>query len=421
MSDWQHARLGEHIELDTGFPFKSARYTEASDDIRLLRGDNIAQGDLRWNGVKRWPSDEASAHSRFEMQLDDIVLAMDRPWIDAGLKYAAIREKDMPCLLVQRVARMRAKQTLHQVFLRYIIGSQAFTDHVKSIITGVNVPHISGRDISSYEFQLPPMDIQQRIAGILSAYDDLIEVNQRRIAILEDMARRLFDEWFVRFRYPGHDAVPLVETELGQAPQGWKPGVFHDCISINPETLSPKNAPKSINYIDISSVSVGSVDSINVVDFAEAPDRARRIVRDGDIIWSTVRPNRRSHALVLDVASNTIASTGFAIVRATGGDWAWAYETTRTDAFVGFLVGRARGSAYPAVVGSDFEDAPILIPPEGIRSQFQECAGPSYKLAGNLRSQNARLRAARDLLLPKLISGEIDVGRAERDLAQAAE
>lgn len=273
----------------------------------------------------------------------------------------------------------------------------------------------------TYEFRLPSPEIQRSVADMLFAYDDLIEVNQRRIAILEDMARRLFDEWFVRFRYPGHEAVPLVETELGKVPEGWTPGTFRECVDVNPETLSPRKAPAQIHYIDIASVSVGRVDAVTKMKFSEAPGRARRVIRDGDVIWSTVRPNRRSHALLLDVASDTVASTGFAALRSRNSDWAWVYEATRTDAFVGFLIGRARGSAYPAVVGADFEDAPLIVPPLDLRSKFQTQAGPMHELASTLHRQNSKLRAARDLLLPKLISGEIDVSAPEETFAEAAE
>ncbi|MGH9582368.1 MAG: restriction endonuclease subunit S, partial [Bryobacteraceae bacterium] len=140
---------------------------------------------------------------------------MDRPWIDAGLKWAWFRERDGKTLLVQRVARMRGINGLHTDYLRYLIGSPAFTNHVLSIITGVNVPHISARDIRAFKFDLPPSEIQICVVRLLSAYDDLIEVNTRRIAILEEMARRLFDEWFINCRGPGNDRKKLAQTIPG--------------------------------------------------------------------------------------------------------------------------------------------------------------------------------------------------------------
>ncbi len=123
---------------------------------------------------------------------------------------------------------------------------------------------------------------------------------------------------------------------------------------------------------------------------------------------------------MLHVEPDTVASTGFAVLRAKGGDWAWVYETTHTDAFVGYLEGRATGAAYPAVTGVVFEEAPILVPPADLRMRFQAAAGPIHSLKALLGEQNTRLRAARDLLLPKLISGEIDLRTAEADVEAAA-
>lgn len=104
--EWKMVSLGNCIELDTGFPFKSADYTDSEDAVRLLRGDNIGQGSLRWDGVKRWARKEGDGLGVYELRQNDLVLAMDRPWIAAGLKFAKVRTPDLPALLVQRVARL---------------------------------------------------------------------------------------------------------------------------------------------------------------------------------------------------------------------------------------------------------------------------------------------------------------------------
>ncbi len=387
--------------------------------IFLGIGNITDDGHLDLSAVKHIaPSDFPKWTKRVTPRGGDIVFTYE-----ATLnRYAIIPDQFDGCL-GRRLALIRPDPSkIDTRFLHYSFFSSDWRETIeRNRLSGATVDRIPLSKFPAFPIDVPELPVQRRIAGILSAYDDLIEVNQRRIAILEEMARRLFDEWFTRFRYPGHEAVPLVETELGSVPKGWRVGVFAQCVTVNPETLSPKKAPNRINYIDISSVSVGRVDDITMVDFADAPGRARRVVRDGDIIWSTVRPNRRSHALLLGLEPDTIASTGFAVLRARTEEWAWAYEMSRTDAFVGFLIGRARGAAYPAVVGSDFEEVPTLIPPPELRADFQRRAGPMYESKAALEAQNARLRAARDLLLPKLISGEIDVGRAEEALARAAE
>ena len=101
---WKTIPLADAVTLITGFPFKSKNYSTKKDDILLLRGDNIIQGKLRWNNAKHWPKEEAEQYSKYLLSDEDVVLAMDRPWIEAGLKYASISKNDLPCLLVQRVS-----------------------------------------------------------------------------------------------------------------------------------------------------------------------------------------------------------------------------------------------------------------------------------------------------------------------------
>ena len=133
MTERLRIHIGDYVDLLTGFPFKSAEYSTDDSGVRLLRGDNIAQGALRWDSAKRWPEQFTSDYSLYRLRQGDVVLAMDRPWIEAGLKYAAVGRGDLPCLLVQRVARLRALPGLDQAFLRYVIGSKAFTDHVLAV------------------------------------------------------------------------------------------------------------------------------------------------------------------------------------------------------------------------------------------------------------------------------------------------
>src|SRR5438132_6774103 len=120
VGEWVSVRLGDVIDLLTGFPFKSDQYVEDETAPRLLRGDNVAQGSLRWDGAKRWPQDAISDVAEYRLREGDIVLAMDRPWIDSGLKYASVRDTDLPSLLVQRVARLRGTNRLDTRFLNYV-------------------------------------------------------------------------------------------------------------------------------------------------------------------------------------------------------------------------------------------------------------------------------------------------------------
>jgi type I restriction enzyme S subunit len=133
------------------------------------------------------------------------------------------------------------------------------------------------------------------------------------------------------------------------------------------------------------------------------------VVKHGDIIWSCVRPNRRSHAVIWNPPENLIVSTGFAVITPVAAMTSFIYYATTTDAFVGYLENHARGAAYPAVVAADFERALILVPSKQLLKSFDEIVEPMLSQIHNLHLQNQKLRAARDLLLPRLMSGDIAV------------
>ena len=274
---------------------------------------------------------------------------------------------------------------------------------------GVRTPIVNKSVFSAIELDLPSFSTQRRIASILSAYDDLIENNTRRIAILEEMARRLYDEWFVQFRFPGHEGVPMVDSEIGKVPEGWELSRLGELATVNSQSIKAKAAPENIRYIDIKSVTTGSMEEPRELPFAEAPSRARRVVRSGDILWSSVRPNLKSYVLIIDPEPNTIASTGFAVITPVKAPYSFLYPALTTDEFVTYLVNHTTGAAYPAVNQKDFEAARLIMPPSELLVTYDQTVGNILQLAQRLNRKNTNLRTQRDLLLPKLISGEIDV------------
>jgi len=197
---WVDTTLGIEIDLLTGFPFKSAQYTESDDSVRLLRGDNIIPGSLRWDDVKKWPASDTAQYDRYKLFAGDVVLAMDRPWIKAGLKRAQITKEDLPCLLVQRTARLRGNRSLDNRFLAHLIGSAAFTYHILGVQTGIGVPHISGQQIKDFQFLKPPLKAQIHIADQLDALvgetKRLYSIYQQKLAALDELKRSLLNHAF---------------------------------------------------------------------------------------------------------------------------------------------------------------------------------------------------------------------------------
>ncbi len=266
------------------------------------------------------------------------------------------------------------------------------------------VPGVNRNLLHEIRVRCPETEVQERIANTLAAYDDLIGNNRRRMALLEEAARQLYREWFVRLRFPGHEHTRITNG----VPEGWERGRLSDVAEVNKESLS-SSYDGEIDYIDISSVTPGSINETTHFDFRDAPSRARRVVRHGDIIWSCVRPNRRSYAVIWQPPSKLIASTGFAVITPTGVPTSFLLQATTTDQFVGYLENHARGAAYPAVLAGDFERAEVLVPRHALLAAFDSAAEPLLAQANTLRLQSQKLRAARDLLLPRLMSGEIAV------------
>nr|SPS05720.1 Restriction modification system DNA specificity-containing protein (modular protein) [Candidatus Nitrotoga fabula] len=197
---WVHTKLGEEINLLTGFPFKSVNYTNSDMDVRLLRGDNIIQGSLRWDDVKRWPAIDAGIYKRYYLDEGDIVLAMDRPWVNAGLKRAQIASEDLPCLLVQRTARIRVMGNLDSRFLLYLINSQEFITHILGVQTGIGVPHISGQQIKDFQFFKPPLNQQHLIVAKLDALSTetkkLESIYQQKLTTLDQLKKSILNQAF---------------------------------------------------------------------------------------------------------------------------------------------------------------------------------------------------------------------------------
>ncbi|MBM9536281.1 hypothetical protein [Desulfobulbus alkaliphilus] len=182
-----------------------------------------------------------------------------------------------------------------------------------------------------------------------------------------------------------------------------------DVAATNAESYKANNLPNEINYIDISSVKQGRILSKNKMPSSEAPGRARRKGADGDVIWSNVRPNLGAYALVLEQDENDVFSTGFTILPPVTIPFSYLYLFVTTDDFVSHLVNHTMGASYPAVRPDDFERAEILLPAQSVLNIFHDKMEPAFQMIQVLEKKINALAKARDLLLPKLMNGEVAV------------
>jgi type I restriction enzyme S subunit len=262
-------------------------------------------------------------------------------------------------------------------------------------------PYLSLGDQRRLRITLPPVAIQGAIAEILGSLDDKIELNRRMNATLEAMARALFQAWFVDFEPVRTRGEP------------WQTVRLADVASINESKIGKDYAHSEIQYVDISSVAPGRLENTTSYALSDAPSRAQRLVRSDDTIWSCVRPNRRSFLFIHEPAENLVVSTGFAVLTPKRVTPAYLYFWVTTDAFVDYLTSNADGSAYPAVRPDDFARAEILVPDDASLQRFEAAARPMLSLIAHNERESRTLAALRDLLLPKLMSGEIRVSAAQ--------
>lgn len=192
---WEVLRLGRAIKLVTGFPFKSEGFTQKESAVRLLRGINVTPAGLQWDATVRWERTQNDGLDPFRLEVDDIVLGMDRPIISSGVRAARVEMKDTPSLLLQRVARLRPTERLDGGFLLLLLRGKLFADYIAPIFTGISVPHLSPEQIRGFKVVLPPKpeqeEIVRHIEGETAALTTAITRTEREIALMQEYRTRL--------------------------------------------------------------------------------------------------------------------------------------------------------------------------------------------------------------------------------------
>jgi type I restriction enzyme S subunit len=397
---------------------KGEELTSLPTDNPYIRAQDIREGKITIDDPKFLTPEQHQRLKRYIVAAGDVCIVI----VGANVGDVGIVPKQLhgANLTENAVKLTNFRHDCIPQYVNYCLSAPDAQAQMQQIAGGAAQPKLGIYKVLDVEIPFHPKNTQDRIASILSAYDDLIENNARRIKILEDMAQMLYREWFVNFRFPGHQKVKMVESELGPIPEAWELKRLEDVAEVNEISIKSSSAPERIRYIDIASVSTARIEKIESLNFGDAPGRARRIVRHGDIIWSTVRPNRRSYALIVNPEPHLIVSTGFAVLTAKAVPFSYLYLTVTTDEFADYLTNHATGSAYPAVTGKEFEQAQLVVPPTSLRDRFHEVTEPLLNLSWCLHQRNRNLRTTRDLVLPKLISGDIPIDAAAELVEQTA-
>jgi type I restriction enzyme, S subunit len=402
--EWQTVSLGQCAELDLGYPFKSADYTDSENGTRLLRGDNIGQGQLRWDGVRKWLRRDGDKLANYELRENDLVLAMDRPWISAGLKFARVRTSDLPSLLVQRVARLRPREDVDADYLHSVIASADFTQHIQTITTGTAVPHISGKQIQEYKFDLPDMATQRAIGSLLIGFDDRITLLRETNATLEAIAQALFKSWFVDFdpvrakqegRAPeGMDEATAAlfpdgfqESELGLVPRGWRVATLQDLLVLQRGFDLPAQDRVPGDYPIIAA---SGPSGTHTVAMAKGPG----VVTGRSGVLGRV---------FLELEDYWPLNTALWVKEFRGATPCYAYEVLRLLDFSSFNA----GSAVPTLNRNHVHGLRYLFPSKTCVESYESLAIQLHQRVRLNQKQAQTLATLRDTLLPRLISGQL--------------
>ncbi len=297
-------------------------------------------------------------------------------------------------------------------FLHYFLDCETTRQYLKNgFITGAAIPRVILKDFKRCEIALPPLPTQRKIATILSAYDDLIENNTRRIKILEAMAQALYREWFVKFRFPGNETVKMVESELGMVPEGWEIKQLGDVVKNVRISVKPGPQTLDLPYVPIDCLPRKSLALSESKPGSEAQSSLFSF-KKYDILFGAMRSY--FHKVVIAPFDGTTRSTCFVLRPIEESNYSYAVLTLFEESTVSYSSKHSRGTTIPyAVWDGALENMPNVMPPEELRSNFNRIVKPTLERIAISLFRQANLRRTRDLLLPKLISGEVDVEKID--------
>lgn len=307
-------------------------------------------------------------------------------------------------------------------FYAYLFRGPLIRQILSAAGGGTTISNLNQGILASLDVPLPPIDVQQRIASILSAYDDLIENNTRRIAILEEMARRLYEEWFVKFRFPGHEAALFKDDKDGRLPAGWRrvplKEMYETSSGGTPSRKSPEYYGDEHFWVKTKELCDGPIyETEERISASGLENSSAKLFPPHSVIVAMYGATIGQLGVLMTEAATNQACCALLPSQGPHG-WAYAFLTMlqrRND-----LIDLRSGAAQQNISQAIIKDFAIVKADQETHRHFEKAVAPIVGLAFTLHRKNAKLRAQRDLLLPKLISGEIDVSQVAEPEADAA-
>lgn len=393
--------LGDHVHVKHGFAFQGEHFDDRGKYIVLTPGNFIETGGFKpKSGTEKYFT--AVPPPEYVLKRGDLVIAMTEQ-SQGLLGSSAIIPADGTYLHNQRIGLVEpTSDETDPLFLYYLFNTRQVRDQIQATATGSKVRHTAPSRIYGVEVALPRLPIQQKITAILSAYDNLIENNERRIKILEEMAHRIYREWFVAFRHLGHEDPPLLNSELGLLPEGWTAMPLSDLATVTMGQSPPSSAYNRDHRGLPFHQGVGTYgayfphhDVYSTV--------GSRVADDGDILVSVRAPVGR-----INLADRRlILGRGLCGVNARAVPKGFLLHALREVFREEDLMGN--GAIFKSVTKRDMGALKIVWPGTNAAERFSGIVEPMWSEIRRLTRSAATAQETRDLLLPRLISGEIDV------------
>lgn len=310
------------------------------------------------------------------------------------------------CLGQNTVCISPNREKIEPTFLYSALNSDDLFHRIRSFVSGASQGTISLKSIRKLQVPFPPLPIQQRIAGILSAYDELIENSQRRIKILEAMARGLYREWFVHFRFPGHENHPRVASALGEIPQGWEVKKLGDIAEEMRRNVPKGKLEEPSPYIGLEHIPRRAL-ALDAWETTTELGSNKLEFRKGEVLFGKIRPYFHKVSVA---PFDGLCSADTIVIRARQPEhYACVVACVSSDDFVAEASATANGAKMPRANWDVLKKFSVVIPTGEVADKFSTLIADVIAQQQALIFQIQNLRRTRDLLLPRLLSGQINV------------
>ena len=400
--DWQELPLKKVISVIGDHRGRTPPKLTAGK-YRVFSAKNIKTGRIVAEDTIGYFDDELYAkYVRLELKRGDIIITSEAPF--GEIFYW---DSDEKAALSQRLFSVRIKDEFCAKFIYYYMTYEEFQSELARRSCGTTVLGLRQPELLKCLIRFPPLPTQRKIAKVLSAYDDLIENNTKRIRILERMAEELYKEWFVRFRFPGHEKAKFVNG----LPEGWRESRCGEVIDFDPMTRVDRG--RQLTMVPMAALSTKMM-SLDASQFTIVENASGSKFRNGDTLLAKITPclenGKTAYVYGLDEGEVAVGSTEFVVMRGREIGPRLCYCIARSDWFRAIAIGSMSGAdGRQRVKVEKLRQAVISLPSNELLEKFESVLSPMFNEVEKLTSQNALLARQRDLLLPRLMSGKLSV------------